>query len=70
MLQIEITTADFIDLVNSKKLVLNQNDLEKILSEIKIFPVQNGLNFKISKNIVQEELKQILSKDLISLELI
>ena len=70
MLQVKITILDFIDLVNSRKLILNQNDLEKILDEIKIIPLQNGLTFSIKEEAVKEELKRIISKDSISLELI
>ena len=70
MLQVKITILDFIDLVNSRKLILNQNDLEKILNEIKIIPIQNGLTFSIKEEAVKEELKRIISKDSISLELI
>ena len=70
MLPIKITILDFIDLVNSRKLILNQNDLEKILDEIKIIPIQNGLTFSIKEEAVKEELKRIISKDSISLELI
>lgn len=70
MLQVKITILDFIDLVNSRKLILNQNDLEKILYEIKIIPIQNGLTFSIKEEAVKEELKRIISKDSISLELI
>ncbi len=70
MLQVKITILDFIDLVNSRKLILNQNDLEKILDEIKIIPIQNGLTFSIKEEAVKEELKRIISKDSISLELI
>ena len=69
MLQVKITILDFIDLVNSRKLILNQNDLEKILDEIKIIPIQNGLTFSIKEEAVKEELKRIISKDSISLEL-
>ena len=70
MLQVKITILDFIDLVNSRKLILNQNDLEKILDEIKIIPIHNGLTFSIKEEAVKEELKRIISKDSISLELI
>ena len=70
MLQVKITILDFIDLVNSRKLILNQNDLEKILDEIKIIPIQNGLTFSIKEEAVKEELKRIISKDSVSLELI
>lgn len=70
MLQVKITILDFIDLVNSRKLILNQNDLEKKLDEIKIIPIQNGLTFSIKEEAVKEELKRIISKDSISLELI
>ena len=70
MLQVKITILDFIDLVNSRKLILNQNDLEKILDEIKIIPIQNGLTFSIKEEAVKEELKRIISKDSIFLELI
>ena len=55
MLQVKITILDFIDLVNSRKLILNQNDLEKILDEIKIIPIQNGLTFSIKEEAVKEE---------------
>ena len=70
MLQVKITILDFIDLVNSRKLILNQNDLEKILDEIKIIPIQNGLTFSIKEEAVKEELIRIISIDSISLELI
>ena len=44
MLQVKITILDFIDLVNSRKLILNQNDLEKILDEIKIIQIEENKN--------------------------
>lgn len=70
MLELKITTLDFIDLVNTGKLILNENEIEKKLSEIEIIPIQNGLSFEISKDKFQEEIKRIFSKDSISLELI
>ena len=70
MLQVKITILDFIDLVNSSKLILNHNDFDNLLDEIKIIPIQNGLTFSIKEEAVKEELKRIISKDSISLELI
>jgi len=70
MFKVKITASDFIDFVNSGKLILNQNDLEKILSEIKIIPIQKDLTFTIQKDLIQKEIKRILPIDSISLELI
>jgi hypothetical protein len=70
MLDLKIKTKDFINLVNSGKITLNKNKLEKKLSEIKIVPIQNDLNFTIPKDIIQEEVKRIFFKNSISLELI
>ena len=70
MLNIQIKTEDFIDLVNSGVLNIPLNEIEEIKSKIKINPIKNGNNFFTSTKIVNEELKKIILTYSTRLELI
>ena len=66
---VTIKINDFIDLVNSKKLIIDKEELELIKSKIKIKPIIKDLTISINNSNIEKSLISTLDSYLLEIQL-
>ena len=68
--ELQIETKDFIELVNSRKIKVNNDFIKFIKDDLKISFIQDDLSIKVNNEIVINDLKNLISTCELKIQLI